>query len=557
MDSQQIRPLSSAADKPKTNDNRSPSPTKSSHYNLKFGLERQHCFRSSKKFKRQTSISENNDNTVLLPEKCSTQELTSNSNLNPLIISSQVLQSPMASLQLLACYEDSSFIYCQSSASTSSSTSCLSGSDHSDSMLSSSSSSSSGDSSSSVHLMRHRHQQAGNNKRVAVDHHYSDYSSGGFSASSQPSCISALDYCHLSSSASSFSTSSSPLSSSRQHHQSLPANQRQPRVHDNAAKQDRRSRSPNNSQQHNSSVTNHTLDPVYLEDEKVFHNLILKESNELERRRQALKSRHQADNNNNDHELTGQQRHSLLSWMLKICEHQACQDEIFPLATMILDKFLLFRPPVPSMLCEVDGGSPSVGSNDDSNLESNEFYCDEDELNQRQLYLFAACSLLLATKLRQTPRLAVQHLIEFSKLELPVELNRDEVLDGELLMLTALKWDLAALVTPNDFLALLLRKCSSCSFFARHQSAMSSSSYEQTVIDVEPALDDQTTPNGEQDNSSCCSSANSSNQLATGKTAGKIAPANNSNHSGCDESRVRRHTQTLLELCLMGEYMSA
>lgn len=260
-------------------------------------------------------------------------------------------------------------------------------------------------------------------------------------------------------------------------------------------------------------------DPVYVEDNGVFFNLILKEAAEMSNRRLVMVDRDELL-------LSDRLRHCLLSWMLNVCELQMCQDEIFPLATMILDKFLLYHSPINSL----EDISLLAMTFDEPRKQDIELHCKENELNRRQLCLFAACSLLLATKLRQTPRLCVQALIEFSRDELPLALSREEILDGELLILATLKWDLAALVTPNDFLTLLWGKCNNLI-----ASTVSTSDRIQRG-------EDRLMMNGDH----ACISVMS------------IAPAtcNNDNMHTTnrhDESRVKRHTQTLLELCLMGK----
>lgn len=427
-------------------------------------FERQQPARCSKKLKRNQ-----HDSLISQLISCSTPKNKFSShelatlNSHRLPGSEDSAQLPV---QLLACHEDSSFIYSQQQHENSMRPTPSSGGGdgdslaptrrpHSttDSMISSSSSismsfSSSGSSSGgggATTSKRLRHNQTLN---------CSDYYS-----SASPSCISALDYCHL--------YSSSPSCASNKLEQqvaSAQANQQQ--------------------QQQQQPVS--AADPVYLDDEQVFHNLVAKERAELARR--------QCDGA--EWPLVGQTRHSLLSWMLEVCERQMCQDEIFSLATMIVDKFLLSQQRAPI-------------SERDEQL--------DEELKQRQLYLVAACSLLLATKLRQTPRLSIQSLVESSRRALPVELSRDEIFDGELLVLAALKWDLAALVTPNDFLALLLAKCQPLAKFA-HQDEIENNTGNKWQQQQQQQLAD--TANGKR----------------------------------CEESRVRRHTQDLLELCLMGKF---
>lgn len=256
-------------------------------------------------------------------------------------------------------------------------------------------------------------------------------------ASSTSFCISAFDYCHLTSASSLFSDSLGHLRS------------------------------------------------AYTEDEQVFDNLILKERAELWRRDQ-LVAEAQTETQTETQTYLDHRRHSLVAWMLHVCERQSCQDDIFALATMILDKFIRIMQPA------------------NSSLEADQ----SEALKRRQLVMFAACSILLAAKFRQTPKLYIQDLVEYSKSELPIGLTRDEILDGELLLLTSLRWDLAALITPNDFIPLLIVKCSHLSFGKLSEG--------------------------------CQPELNVNNPKTTAM-------------SQCDESRVKRHTQTLLELCLMGK----
>lgn len=444
--------------------------------------------------------------------------------------------------------------------------------------------------------------------------------------------------------------------------------------------------------QQQGSTTNNAIDPVYLEDDEVFYNLIIKESSE-QTCKQSTCRRQQAP-------LIGQPRHLLLSWMLKVCEHEYCEEDIFSLATMILDKFLLFKP-INKQLLNMNNSSSSSSSSSrprrrlrikkvrkkpfmmmdfheppqqqqQQQVEPHhQFYCNEydtnndnnismredeeqrsqqsdcknqegfdlsaerateneedsgiandnvdenedsdeeeeiidydvrdEELRHRQLYLFAACSLLLASKLRQTPRLCVQILIEFSKLELPIELTRDEILDGELLILSSLKWDLGSLVTPNDFLTLILRKChtllepfstSSPSTIQRRlnqQQQQHHHHYRYQYRRLSSSLSDH------DDSSNSNSSSSLDHELgttligATRETATTIVvvpslvaetpsalitpnltpdemieqqahrqrqPPPRPLLARCDEFKVKRHTQTLLELCLMGEFSS-
>lgn len=428
---------------------------------------------------------------------------------------------------------------------------------------------------------------------------YSDY------ASASPSCISALDYCHLSSS-SYYANKKQQQHQHKQHtklnvdkttnqcHKLTSSSMKRPHeqlVGDDgiASAEEELKKSRSKEKYHTiassscpsdndtqflytgTSSTNN-LDPVYLEDNDVFYNLILKETSELKRREHMLIARREdlllaatlgtcesmsseekqtmtgnmceASKEFDEDELKvelldGQQRHSLLSWMLKICENQQCQDEIFPLATMILDKFLLFHPNQILKQTVRAKNKINTSSSPISN-ESDEFLCYDEELKERQLYLFAACSLLLAAKLRQTSKLSIQALIEFSKTELPVNLNREEIFDGELLILATLKWDLAALVTPNDFLSLVLRKC---------QTLLSSFLSDNINQDNYSDSDDEEN----NDNSSQTTAPTYKKSYQTTKMEKQQQSKMKNKRKYDFESRVKRHTQTLLELCLMGK----
>lgn len=370
------------------------------------------------------------------------------------------------------------------------------------------------------------------------------------------------------------------------------------------------------------------MDPVYLEDDQVFNKLVLKETTELLRRR-AMQSERKL--NEQQCTLTDPFRHSLMSWLLKVCEHEQCQDEIFPLAAMILDKFLLSMP---SIFATVEMTTTTTDDNlqqvdddldldldlDSDDLESNEddqmdegvnmshgdysnscsvsssssnsdtssistFTCSEQADGfHRRIYTFAACALLLATKLRQTPSLSVQALIEFSRDELSIPLTREEIIHGEILVLSALRWDLAALATPNDFLTLLWGKCRkligsslggggvggtsvgsvSVSMTTSATNVSCASEQEQNCQRFTPRRHRQDhVENKEIDsNNNDISTANGcQTSLATITTTPETPTTTRTTttliqtpaSTRCDESRVRRHTQTLLELCLMGK----
>lgn len=301
------------------------------------------------------------------------------------------------------------------------------------------------------------------------------------------------------------------------------------------------------------SLPSRCVDPVYLEDESVFENLIAKERAEMRRNCEMSGTTMITDNNcdpcnfpiksngnnNKSPVLHGQKRHSLLSWMLHICEQQACQDDVFPLSTMILDKFLQLKRlksgskntnPIDQLDADSDPDAKQATTIISQDINNN----DDNELEKRQLCLFAACALLLASKFRQTMRLSVESLCHFSATELPLALSRSEILDGEFLMLTLLGWDLAALVTPNDYLAMLQSKC------LRIQQQQ-----ETTTTNMQ-SKENQAT----QDKLSQKQQQQRELEIQLDQNALLIIAKL---RARCDYSKVRGHTQTLLELCLMGK----
>lgn len=300
----------------------------------------------------------------------------------------------------------------------------------------------------------------------------------------------------------------------------------------------------------------------------MFYNLILKESLDQKQRQSAAisrcsladkeelfedhreqegegENRQQEDAikqvlTNTDQVLTGEMRHSLLSWMLEVCLNQYCQDDIFPLACTILDKFLLFQQPILEKdLFKISEERQFVETS--QLADEKEFQCNEEELNQRQLYLFAACSLLLASKLRQTPRLLIQSLIKSSQDKLYVALERDEIQSGEILILSTLKWDLASLVTPSDFLTIIMRKC---------RKLIGSSKLKTTSGKRRCEADEEESGyendfEKEEDSEHEHELKHEKHELDNDKVLAK-----------CDEFKIREHTQKLVELCLLGKFSS-
>ncbi|KAH9424845.1 Protein kinase binding [Dermatophagoides pteronyssinus] len=130
-------------------------------------------------------------------------------------------------------------------------------------------------------------------------------------------------------------------------------------------------------------------------------------------------------------DLTTNNRTELASWMLEVCEAEQCQNEIFPLAMNILDRFLALV-----------------------------------KLRKGQLQLLGSVCLFIASKLRQSKTISPQKLIYYT--DWSITLN--ELTDWEILVLSKLKWDVAA-ITPNDFVDPLLRRlCKYSTLIDEHQN---------------------------------------------------------------------------------------
>ncbi|CAG2174267.1 unnamed protein product, partial [Oppiella nova] len=166
-------------------------------------------------------------------------------------------------------------------------------------------------------------------------------------------------------------------------------------------------------------------DPVFLDDDRILKNLMLTEE------RYTISSSYFKCFQT---ELKPHMRKVVANWMLEVCEEERCQEEVFPLAMNILDRFLAIV-----------------------------------KIRKSQLQLLGSVSLFLASKLRQTRPLSADKLIVYTDKSITIDelmsllnfVNLSYNVLGmpgwELLVLNRLKWDLAA-ITPNDFLNILLRR---------------------------------------------------------------------------------------------------
>ncbi|XP_069679168.1 G1/S-specific cyclin-D2-like [Periplaneta americana] len=148
-------------------------------------------------------------------------------------------------------------------------------------------------------------------------------------------------------------------------------------------------------------------DPVLLNDERVLQNLL-----NTEEKYSPSSSYFECVQT----DITPQMRKIVAEWMLEVCEDQKCQEEVFPLAMNYVDRFL--------SVCHI---------------------------KKTQLQLLGTTCLLLSSKLREPRPLSAELLVYYTD----NSISTDDLWGWELLVLSKLKWDIAA-VTPQDFLQHIL-----------------------------------------------------------------------------------------------------
>ncbi|XP_067246941.1 G1/S-specific cyclin-D2b [Chanodichthys erythropterus] len=111
-------------------------------------------------------------------------------------------------------------------------------------------------------------------------------------------------------------------------------------------------------------------------------------------------------------------RRMVATWMLEVCEEEKCEEDVFPLAMNYLDRFLAA---VPTRKCF--------------------------------LQLLGAVCLFLASKLKACQPLSARKLCMYTD----NSITSQQLLEWELVVLSKLKWNLAA-ITPLDFIEHILHK---------------------------------------------------------------------------------------------------
>lgn len=117
-------------------------------------------------------------------------------------------------------------------------------------------------------------------------------------------------------------------------------------------------------------------------------------------------------------EIKPYMRKLVVTWMFEVCEEQKCEDDVFPLAVNLLDRFL------------------SVVS-----------------IRKTQLQLLGTACMFLSSKLKETIPLTADKLVIYTDNSVTLE----ELLNWEILILNKLRWDISAVV-PNDFLEYLFNR---------------------------------------------------------------------------------------------------
>jgi len=163
-------------------------------------------------------------------------------------------------------------------------------------------------------------------------------------------------------------------------------------------------------------VTQHRapFDRVFFDDDRVFLNMLDKELRYMPRPNYFNTAF------DSHPEIKPFMRKMVVDWMLDVCEEQCCDDDVFALAVNYLDRFL----------------STS-----------------ETPVARNQLQLLGAVAMFIAVKLKESDKssLTGEKLVIYTANSITLQ----QLFSWELIMLSRLRWDMAA-ITPVDFLDQLL-----------------------------------------------------------------------------------------------------
>lgn len=128
-------------------------------------------------------------------------------------------------------------------------------------------------------------------------------------------------------------------------------------------------------------------------------------------------------------------RRLVVTWMFEVCEEKHCEQDVFPMAVNLLDRFL----------------SLAV-------------------IRKQQLQLLGTACMFIASKLKEANPLPAETLVIYTDNSISLE----ELLNWEILILNKLRWDIAAVV-PNDFLEYLFARlkvpsCVDIPFIRKHST---------------------------------------------------------------------------------------
>ena len=124
----------------------------------------------------------------------------------------------------------------------------------------------------------------------------------------------------------------------------------------------------------------------------------------------------------NQHAFDASMRSTLTTWMLEVCEEEACTNQVFALSVNLLDR----------VICVLS-----------------------DRIEKRHLQLIGIVCLFIASKLKSVesaaPHLDAAKLIDYTAHTFTL----GELLEWEMFIMHTLKWDVAA-ICPNDYLEIFL-----------------------------------------------------------------------------------------------------
>ncbi|XP_075054238.1 G1/S-specific cyclin-D3 [Mixophyes fleayi] len=166
-----------------------------------------------------------------------------------------------------------------------------------------------------------------------------------------------------------------------------------------------------NQDRNTSQATRAVLDPQLLRDPRVLWNLLAHERRQIEE---------SASHHYLQEEITLEMRRLLADWLSEVCDHEHCEEGVFPLAMSYIRKCLSLFPVEKTLLQQ----------------------------------LGTAC-VLLASKMRDVVPLTVDMLAYYTAFSVSCH----QILEGEIFAIDQLRWNLQIII-PHDFLDHILERLS-------------------------------------------------------------------------------------------------